>query len=447
MRLSSLRSRLVTWYITTAALVALCFAILIGLVTGEMLSYQAREAMLSAERQIPALATSYRSQRGSIRAIDSYLVQHLTPLPVLTRTELQSALRPAGPHGPPRQNLFVRLLMEDIHPIGITYDGMHTVVFVAPSFYKRFIQYYFIAMAVMAVAVILPVWRLAIVVAANSLDPLLRTTAALNRFGDGDFTPANVSTDDTSEVGELAQAYNRAVRQITHALDERARASAEMRQFVADAGHQLRTPLTVLIGYLSSMASRSSCQVDPSHVSKMLGQSRRMKTLIDELIVLARLEHVAPLNETAFDVNELVRELPQAFSPEDQQRLHVELSPSPLTVHAADTEFREALVALTDNAVKYGDHSVVTVSVNRAVDQCEIFVRDRGPGFSPEDLKSAFDRFYRGDASAGTIGTGLGLAIAAKVVARARGTIELSNQNGGGAGCVIRVPLATVKVW
>ena len=98
-------------------------------------------------------------------------------------------------------------------------------------------------------------------------------------------------------------------------------------------------------------------------------------------------------------------------------------------------------MALTDNAVKYGAHGPVTICVGRAGDQCEIAVRDRGPGFSSEDLKSAFDRFYRGAASEGTIGTGLGLAIAAKVVARAGGVIELANLQGGGAVCVIRVPL------
>ena len=280
------------------------------------------------------------------------------------------------------------------------------------------------------------------VVAASSLDPLLRTTAALNRFGDGDFTPASVSTNDTSEVGELAKAYNRAVRQITRALDERSQASAEMRQFVADAGHQLRTPLTVVIGYLSSMAARNTSETDPSQVAKMLAQSRRMKTLIDDLIVLARLEHVAPLRERAFDVNDVVSELPQAFSLEDQRRLHVELSSSPLIVHAADTEFREALVALTENAVKYGGDGAVTISVGRSGDQCEVVVRDGGPGFSSRDLESAFDRFYRGAASEGTVGTGLGLSIAAKVIARAQGVIELFNLKGGGAGCVIRVPLS-----
>lgn len=423
----------------------LCVAALIGAVTGGMLAHEGREALLSAARQIPALAATYRSQRRSNDTFDAYLVRRLAPLPVLTHTELQSAPRfppHRGDHrGWPNQNLAVRVLMAQIRPLDVVYDGTRTTIFVAPSFYQRSVEYYIVLMLVVTVIVIVASWRLALVVAANSLDPLLRTTAALNRFGDGDFTPAGVSTTDTSEVGDLAKAYNRAVQQITRALDERSQASAEMRQFVADAGHQLRTPLTVVIGYLSSMAARSPCEADPAQLAKMLSQSRRMKTLIDDLITLARLEHVAPLEESSFDVNDVVLELPQAFSPEDQQRLHLVLSATPLTIHAADAEFREALVALTDNAVKYGGDGPVTISVGRAGDQCEILVRDRGPGFSGQDFESAFDRFYRGAASEGTVGTGLGLAIAAKVVARARGAIELCNLQGGGAGCVIRVPL------
>ncbi|MGA7094716.1 MAG: HAMP domain-containing sensor histidine kinase [Candidatus Cybelea sp.] len=443
--MTSLRSRLITWYITTGALVVLCVAALSGAVTGRMLAYEGRAALLSAARQIPALAATYYPQRRGGYGFDAYLARRLAPLPVLTHTELESA-----PHFPPHrgnhrgwldQNLAVRMLMAEIHPLDVVYDGTRTTIFVAPSFYQRYVESYVVLMLVVAVVVIVASWRMALVVAANSLDPLLRTTAALNRFGDGDFTPASVSTNDTSEVGDLAKAYNRAVQQITRALDERSHASAEMRQFVADAGHQLRTPLTVVIGYLSSMVARSPCEVDPAQLAKMLNQSRRMKMLIDELIMLARLEHVAPLQETFVDVNGIVRELPQAFSPEDQQRLHVELSPTPLTIHAADTEFREALVALTDNAVKYGADGPVTICVGRAGGQCEIAVRDRGPGFSSEDLASAFDRFYRGAASEGTIGTGLGLAIAAKVVARAGGVIELANLQDGGAVSVIRVPL------
>jgi signal transduction histidine kinase len=437
----SLRSRLIAWYITTGALVVLCLAVLIGAVTGEMLAYQGREAMLSAAKQIPALAAAYHLQSGTAYDFDAYVAQRLGPLPVLSHTEARPMPFHGGRHPHFGQNSIIRFLMTEVHPIDVPYNGTHTMIFVAPSFYERWVEYYLTAMLVIAIVIVAASWRIAVVVAANSLDPLLRTTAALNRFGDGDFTPASVSTNDTSEVGKLAQAYNRAVLQITRALDERSQASAELRQFVGDAGHQLRTPLTVVIGYLSSMAARGSGDVDPAQVEKMLVQSRRMKTLIDDLIVLARLEHVAPLRETSFDVNDVVRDLPQAFSPKDQRRLQVEVSSSPLTIHAADSEFREALVALTDNAVKYGGAGPVSVSVGRANEQCEIVVRDHGPGFSNQDLRSAFDRFYRGSASEGVVGTGLGLAIAAKVIARARGVIELCNLPGGGAACVVRMPI------
>jgi two-component system, OmpR family, sensor kinase len=427
----------------TGVAVVVCFGVLIAVVIGETLSYQAREALASAQKRIPALATQYRSQHGTIVGLDAYLAQQLAPLPVRTHTSAEPGLgRRGAPRRPPSADIFVRLLMTEIRPVDVDYNGVHTVIFVLPSFYERFVEYYLAVMAVVAMAVIAVAWRVAIVVAANSLEPLLRTTAALNRFGEGDFTPATVSTNDTTEVGDLAQAYNRAVQQITRALNERAQASAEMRQFVADAGHQLRTPLTVVMGYLSSMAARGLRESDSAHIATMLAQSRRMKTLIDDLIKLARLEHVTPLADTSFDVNDVARELPRAFPPDVQQRLCIQLSSSPLNVHAAPAEFREALVAITDNALKYGGKGPVTVSVDGHDKECAIAVRDGGPGFSNEDLDSAFDRFYRGSASQGATGTGLGLAIAAKAVARARGIIQLCNLRDGGAECVIRVPLA-----
>jgi signal transduction histidine kinase len=440
---SSLRTRLISWYFMTGAAVVLCFGVLIAVVTGETLAYQAREAMLSAQKRIPGLAAQYRSQNGTLIGLDSYLTQRLAPLPVRTHTVTEAGIPHHGrPHHPPNAGIFVRLFMAEIHPMDVDYDGAHTTIFIPPSFYERFVEYYIATMVVVGTFVIVVAWRIAVVVAANSLEPLLRTTAALNRFGEGDFTPATVSTNDTTEVGDLAQAYNRAVQQITRALDDRAQASAQMRQFVADAGHQLRTPLTVVIGYLSSMAVRGLRESDSTHVATMLAQSRRMKTLIDELITLARLEHVAPLPETAFDVNDVARDLPRAFPPEVQQRLCIELSSTPLPVHAAPEEFREALVALADNAIKYGGKGPVTVKVDGNGTECEVAVRDGGPGFSKEDLSSAFDRFYRGSASQGTSGTGLGLAIAAKAVARASGIIRVCNLRNGGAECVIRLPLA-----
>jgi len=426
----------------TGAAVVLGFGVLIGLVGMQTLSYQAREAMGEAQRRIPALAGSYRSHHQSIAGLDEYLMQQLAPLPVQTRTGVEPG-RPfrSGLRRPPNENLFVRLLMVQNHPVAVQYGGMHTTIFVRPSVYERFVELYSVIMLLIAAAVIVISWRIAIVVAANSLEPLMRTTAALNRFGDGDFTPATVSTSDTSEVGDLARAYNRAVAQITRALEERAQASAEMRQFVADAGHQLRTPLTVIIGYLSSMAGRGVRESDAPHVATMLGQSRRMKTLIDELLLLARLEQVAPLGEMAVDANEIVSELPNSFPPETARRLSVELSREPLIVQAAAAEFREALVAIADNSLKYGGDGAVDIRVYRVNGSCEIAVRDRGPGFSAEDLSFAFDRFYRGSSSDGTKGTGLGLAIAAKAITRANGVIALSNLGEGGGECVVRLPL------
>ncbi|HEY4433850.1 MAG TPA: sensor histidine kinase, partial [Candidatus Cybelea sp.] len=154
------------------------------------------------------------------------------------------------------------------------------------------------------------------------------------------------------------------------------------------------------------------------------------------------LEDVAPIGETILDLNDVVREVPHGFSPQDQQRLHLELAPAAAPVRAAASELREALTAVVDNALKYGGNRPIVLRVRRDDGLCEITVSDDGPGLSQADLSLAFDRFYRGEASEGIVGTGLGLSIAAKAVQRAGGSIELRNNDSAGAACIIRVPIA-----
>src|SRR6185437_7426143 len=101
-------------------------------------------------------------------------------------------------------------------------------IFVDPHSLQGLFQRLGLFMLVLAVVVLTAAWRIAVVVAQHTLEPLLRTTEALDRFGSGQFTLVDVRDDDRSELGDLARAYNRAVEQITRALDQRAKAEAEM---------------------------------------------------------------------------------------------------------------------------------------------------------------------------------------------------------------------------
>jgi two-component system OmpR family sensor kinase len=443
----SLRRRLVAWYVSVGAFIVLIIGLLAAITVIEAASFQGRQAMAAAARQMPQAVERYRATHTGMAQLDEYLFKHFATLGVIVHarpTFTRGAFLPGPPHmrhGPPRGRelrmgpngtLFERLLAMQIKPITASFPGGEAFIFVDPHSLQGIFNRLGLFMLVLAVVVLTAAWRIAIAVSQNTLEPLLRTTEALDRFGSGTFTLVDVRPDDRSELGDLARAYNRAVGQITRALDERAKAEAEMRQFVADAGHQLRTPLTVIMGYVSSMAARATSPAESRRYEAMLAQSRRMKELIDRLITLARLEHTNPSNAQSVDLKELAQRVRATFSEAAQTRIAIHAPGEEAYASADESDVTEALCALVDNALKYAPHGDVEITIAREDEHWAMRVGDRGPGMTEDDLRSAFDRFYRGSASEDTIGTGLGLAIVRKSIERTGGTVQVRNRAGGG---------------
>jgi two-component system OmpR family sensor kinase len=414
--------------------------LLAAVALAEVGSYTARQAMSAAVRETPALVRQYRSTHHSLDGLEQFLHERFRGSGVIVHVEgarppfgARFEVRRLRPGAPPPATL----LAMQIKPMRVSFPGGEAVYLVDPASLQGLFANLGLFVLTLAVVVLFGAWRLAIVMARKTLDPLVRTTRALNRFGSGDFTPEAVSTADRTELGELARAYNRAVEQITRAFDEREKASAEMRQFVADAGHQLRTPLTVIMAYVSGMMNRPHSIRDTIAFTNLLQQSRRMKSLIDDLIMLARLEHPDAPSTQRFDLNAVCTELLTQFDEHARCRIRVSTAPLPAVVEANETDISFALCALVDNALKYAPQSDVEVSVHVRDRYAVVTVADRGPGMTPEDLRNAFDRFYRGSASEGTEGTGLGLPIVRKSVERAGGRLMLESREGGGLTCTI----------
>jgi signal transduction histidine kinase len=175
----------------------------------------------------------------------------------------------------------------------------------------------------------------------------------------------------------------------------------------------------------------------------MLAESRRMKTLIDKLLVLARLEH-PPQRELetvdlAHTAGEVVAAL-QALQPKPRIALRVEAT---ALVRGSETELHDALSNLVENALRYAPQSPVDVRVGARSGMGFVEVADRGPGIAADEQALVFDRFYRGRERGESEGFGLGLAIARRAVERAGGRIELASVLGEGTRFSISVPLAT----
>jgi len=276
----------------------------------------------------------------------------------------------------------------------------------------------------------------------QALRPLDDVTAALTRFASGDLTPQPIAADERHELGSLAAAYNGAIEQMERAFAARDRANTSIRQFIADAGHQLRTPLTVVQGFIAILR-RGGIESAPDRdriLQTMNDQSRIMGALIDKLILLERWEGVQVAATAApIDVGTLVADLISPIADAHPER-HFEVSTQGGVLAAVDpTELGYVVTNLADNAVKYGEGEIaVRVSARDGIALIE--VADRGPGIPSTDAARVFDRFYRGT-QRDVAGSGLGLAIVKRAVERAGGTISL-NTSPNGSHFTVQLPRA-----
>jgi two-component system, OmpR family, sensor kinase len=251
--------------------------------------------------------------------------------------------------------------------------------------------------------------------------------------------PARVPDDDPrTEVGRVGAAFNRMLQHVESALANRAASETRLRRFAADASHELRTPLSAIRGY-AELALRQGGPVpdDVTHaLERVQSESARMSVLVDELLLLARLDAGRPLATEPVDLTMLTIEATsdaRVASPSHRWRL--ELPDEPLTVRGDEMRLRQVLSNLLSNAAKHtpADSEItVAVAAGAGVPAVQLSVTDNGPGISPDLLPELFERFVRGDSSrshaAGS--TGLGLAIVKAVVAAHQGTVGVTSRPG-----------------
>jgi two-component system, OmpR family, sensor kinase len=282
-------------------------------------------------------------------------------------------------------------------------------------------------------------------IARRATRPLLSAAGALRALGDGDSTPNPMLASDLSEMSDLNAAYNAAAASIEKAVAERELAAESVRNFISDASHELKTPLTIIMGYVDAVSEGLVRDPEDAQriLKKTLGECRRMRSTIEKLIALARLDRdeakVAP-----FDVLALVRQVAESMKPLAAE-LHVELGPdgTEAIVVGDEGDLREAIVNIVENAVKYAPGSPIDVRVSSAGDLVVLEIADAGPGIAEEDRDRVFERFHRGSSHPNVEGSGLGLAIAKRAVQRANGRITLTSELGRGTAVKLYLPAAT----
>ncbi|MFE0253794.1 ATP-binding protein [Streptomyces sp. NPDC059010] len=255
------------------------------------------------------------------------------------------------------------------------------------------------------------------------------------------------------EVEELRTAFNTMLEHIDDSLAVRAEAEQRLRRFVADASHELRTPLMSVRGYadLFQYAAANAPEERDRHLARLRAEAARMGFLLDDLLLLARLDAAeveTPLRPSQADLVELVDQAADAFRVTHADHpLTVTPGPASLTLRLDPQRIRQVLDNLLTNAAVHTPVGTpVSVSLSMTPGAARIRIADAGPGIPPADRERVFDRFYRVDKarSRDRGGSGLGLAVAESLVRAHGGRIDLTSEPGATV-FTVTIPLAVER--
>jgi two-component system OmpR family sensor kinase len=278
------------------------------------------------------------------------------------------------------------------------------------------------------------------------LRPLRRMTTAAGAIAAGDLSQRVPEAQPGTEAGDLGVALNGMLGRIEEAFDQRAASEARLRQFIADASHELRTPVATIRGYAELYRSGAlSGDAELADAMRRTEQeSVRMGDLVDDLLHLARLDQGRPLERAPVDLRALAADAlldAQAVAPDRELRLEGD---DPVVVSGDEARLRQVVANLVGNALVHAPGARVVVRVDATATDAVLEVADDGPGMDAADAARAFDRFYRADASRQRHrgGSGLGLSIVDATVRALGGRVSLDSQPGRGTTVRVELPLA-----
>jgi two-component system, OmpR family, sensor kinase len=305
------------------------------------------------------------------------------------------------------------------------------------------------------VAVLVVVGIAGFAVVHGSLRPLIEVEQTAAAIAAGQLDRRVPERDPRTEVGRLSLALNGMLAQIQRAVAssessaDKARGSEDrMRRFITDASHELRTPLTTIRGFAELYRQGAARDVGML-LSRIESEASRMGLLVDDLLLLARLDVQRPLEQHRVDLLALASDAvhdAQAIDPKRTVSMEVLDGPGTPEVLGDEPRLRQVLSNLVANALQHTPANAdVTVRVGTDGDDAVLEVADRGPGMSQQDASRVFERFYRTDSSRARAsgGTGLGLSIVDSLVRGHGGVVSVTTAPG--QGCCFRVTLPRVS--
>ncbi len=274
------------------------------------------------------------------------------------------------------------------------------------------------------------------------VDRMIDTAAAIGKGNLGERVPEPAAG---TELGRLGRALNQMLGRIQRSSEAQAQSESRLRQFVADAAHELRSPLTSVRGYAELYrqgAFSAPDQVDGA-MRRIETEGDRMGKLVDELLLLARLDQQVDHVHEPLDLSAVVADAVEAFTIIQPDRpMSTDIEPG-IRIDGASAQVRQIADNLLSNVrVHTTPESAASVTLRRDGGDAVLRVRDDGPGIDPAFLPHVFERFTREDPARtrSTGGSGLGLAIVAALVESHHGTIQLESEPGKGTTFVVRFP-------
>jgi two-component system, OmpR family, sensor kinase len=298
-----------------------------------------------------------------------------------------------------------------------------------------------VTVAVLAALAVLGLW-----VVRFGLRPLEAIGSTASAIAAGDLSRRVERAEPRTEVGRLGLALNSMLGQIERAFNAQAASERRLRRFVADASHELRTPLSAVRAYAELFARGAERRPDDlaRSMQGITRESERMSLLVDDLLLLARLDEGRPLEREPVALEAVVGEAVETAQAVEPKR--------PIAFEAEPAEVlgdRDRLRQIVDNLLaNVRAHTppgaAVTVRVGRENGSASVEVVDSGPGMSAEEAERSFERFYRADQSRSRAsgGAGLGLSIVAAVAEAHGGSVAAESEPGRGATFRITLPLA-----
>jgi two-component system OmpR family sensor kinase len=302
--------------------------------------------------------------------------------------------------------------------------------------------------------VLILIGLLSLAVVRFSLKPLTAVETTANAIARGDLSARLPEANPKTEVGRLTESLNSMLSKIEGAFAARKLSEDKLRRFVADASHELRTPLTAIRGFaeLHRQGAMEGAEKSAEVIRRIEDESKRMGSLVEDLLSLARLDQAQPIVQIPVEINQVVDDVIATSNVIFPNQVITALSPTSEVFILGDPEkIHQALSNLVINACTYSpDGSKIEITTQELENQILISVKDDGPGLSVDQKERVFERFYRADTSRvrhgqqdeqRQQGSGLGLSIVDAIMNAHGGSVSVKSEPGKGSEFTLAFPI------